>query len=347
MLTTPNRKPHVSHRHQRQPVGVHQRHEHAAEQVVERGEQDEQHQPGHGVDRLERAADVDAAGRSRRRRGRLRLLDVDACGRCTSATTVRASDDVERPAHAELADDEAAEHRRDGERDARDRADQAVGPVAPVLGDEQRHARRHGDAAHLAGHRAEQGEPGQQPEPRVAQLQQVVGVDGDEHRRGGGEATRRDRRRQHHRRLLAVPVDVRAERRSEHGRRDAERAADHAGGDDRAGLQVHPERQGEPQERARDAADERVDEEAPERVLTVRQGVRRLLRILGPHSIDGIHARCHDLVCSCGRRWKRRRTVRVELIGAGGHAPIQHVRAGSRSTPAAYEDSSEVLPKSG
>ena len=136
------------------------------------------------------------------------------------------------------------------------------------LGDEQRHARRHGDAAHLAGDRAEQREAGEHPEQRVAQLQQV-----------GRRRRRRTRAvaaakqtvvivgRQHHRRLLAVAVDVRAERRAEDGGRDAEGAADDAGGDDRAGLEVHPERQGEPQERARHAADERVDEQAAERPL--------------------------------------------------------------------------------
>ena len=66
------------HGHERQPVGVHEGHEHATEQVVERRQQDEEHQPGHGVDRLDRAADVDAAARPVGRRRRLRLLDVDA-----------------------------------------------------------------------------------------------------------------------------------------------------------------------------------------------------------------------------------------------------------------------------
>ena len=45
-----------------------------------------------------------------------------------------------------------------GERHAGDGADHAVGPVAPVLGHEQGHAGRQGDAAHLPGDRADQGE---------------------------------------------------------------------------------------------------------------------------------------------------------------------------------------------
>ena len=103
----------------------------------------------------------------------------------------------------------------------------------------------------------------------LRRLQQVVGRDDQEHRRGADEAERHDRRGQHHRRLLAVAVDVGAERRAEDGRRDAEGATDHAGHDDRAGLQVDPERQREPQERAGHAADERVDEQPAERAVGV------------------------------------------------------------------------------
>ena len=58
-----------------------------------------------------------------------------------------------------------------------------------------------------------------------------------------------DTRGQHHRLVLAVVVDVGAEERAEHRRGDAEGAADHPGRHHRPGLEVHPERQGEPQER--------------------------------------------------------------------------------------------------
>ena len=62
-------------------------------------------------------------------------------------------------------------------------------------------------------------------------------------------------------------------------RREAEGGADDAGGDDRAGLEVHPERQGEPQERARHAADQRVDEQPPERVRPLGNHLGRDRRI--------------------------------------------------------------------
>ena len=111
--------------------------------------------------------------------------------------------------------------------------------------------------------------PVMHPEQRVVQAQQVVGRDDQEHRGGADEAERHDRRGQHHRRLLAVAVDVGAERRAEDGGRDAEGATDHAGDDDRPGLEVDPERQREPQERAGDAADEGVDEQPAERAVGV------------------------------------------------------------------------------
>ena len=92
-----------------------------------------------------------------------------------------------------------------------------------------------------------------------------LGVDGEEHDGRDDEAARRTSRWSSIIGVvLAVAVDVGAEERAEHGRGDAERAADHAGGDDRAGLEVHPERQREPQERAGHAADQRVDQQPVE-----------------------------------------------------------------------------------
>ena len=91
-----------------------------------------------------------------------------------------------------LADDEAAEHRRDRERHAGDRADHAVGAVASVLGDEQRDARRHGDAAHHPGDGSGQRGADEDPEPRAVELEQVVGVDSHEHDGGQPEARRPD-----------------------------------------------------------------------------------------------------------------------------------------------------------
>ena len=48
--------------HQRQPVRVEQAHEHAAEEVVEGGEDDEAHQPRDRRDRLPGAPEVDGLG---------------------------------------------------------------------------------------------------------------------------------------------------------------------------------------------------------------------------------------------------------------------------------------------
>ncbi len=50
------------HLHQRQAVGVHQGHEHAAQEVVEGGEEDQGEQARHGGDDLDRAPDVDLFG---------------------------------------------------------------------------------------------------------------------------------------------------------------------------------------------------------------------------------------------------------------------------------------------
>ena len=165
-----------------------------------------------------------------------------------------------------LAEDEAAEHGRDRERHAGDRADHPVGAVAPVLGDEEGHARRHGDAAHHPGDGSGRGwrPRGSRTRGRSswssssASTATKTMVASPKH--SGGQ-----RRGQHHRGVLAVVVDVGAEGGADGGRRDAVRAADHTGGHDGAGLQVHPEGEREPQERARDARHQRVEQQLLER----------------------------------------------------------------------------------
>ena len=98
-------------------------------------------------------------------------------------------------------------------------------------------------------------------------------------------------RRDDHREVLAVVVDERAERWSEERRRQAEGAADDARRHDRAGLEVHPERQREPEERARDAADQRVDQQLAERVLVGSgRGVRH------DRTVPLVVERCCDVV---------------------------------------------------
>ena len=62
--------------HQRQAIGVHQRHEDAAEQIVERREQDQREQPRNAAHDAKGAGEVDATGRVVRVRF-ARLVDMD------------------------------------------------------------------------------------------------------------------------------------------------------------------------------------------------------------------------------------------------------------------------------
>ena len=100
-------------------------------------------------------------------------------------------------------------------------------------------------------------------------------------------------RGQHHGGVLAVVVDVGAEGGADGRRRDAVGAADHAGGDDRAGLEVHPEGEGEPQEGAGDPRHQRVEQQLPERRPCPRWPGRPLIlgrgrRAHGRHAaVDG------------------------------------------------------------
>ena len=131
---------------------------------------------------------------------------------------------VQRPAHAELADHQAAEHRRDGERDARDRADHAVGLVA--VAPRARAASRTSTARCRASAR--------RPSPAACWPTRIQNQGPRSSSRSLGCRRRRRRRwppRSTTRRsvvastiavVLAVVVDVGAERRADGGGRQAE-----------------------------------------------------------------------------------------------------------------------------
>ena len=74
------------------------------------------------------------------------------------------------------------------------------------------------------------------------------------------------------------------------------RAADHAGGDHRAGLEVHPEREGEPQERAGDARHQGVEEQLLEGRHVLR-GRRRPAIVLGRRRAHEGHAAVDGARC--------------------------------------------------
>ena len=153
-------------------------------------------EPGHGPDGVERAPDVDLR-RSVARRPPARARRSSIVRRWSERER-RVSDDraVVRPAHAELADDEAAEHRGDREGHAGDGADHPVGLVAAVLRHEQGDAGRQGDAPHGAGHRPAERQRHQQPEPRA----------------GEAERARRRRRRRRRWRRRSTPPTPRSAR---------------------------------------------------------------------------------------------------------------------------------------
>ena len=58
LINPPKEAPRL-HRNELEAVGVHQRQEHATEEVVARSKRDEHGEPRNGADRLERTADVD------------------------------------------------------------------------------------------------------------------------------------------------------------------------------------------------------------------------------------------------------------------------------------------------
>jgi hypothetical protein len=203
--------------HERQAVAVHQGHEHTGEEVVERGQEQQREQPGHGADRLERAPHIHhglgvAGDRLGSGLGESDRGEVDE--RCRHQ---RQGDQV-RPAHAKTADGEAAEDRCQGERHARHRAHHPVGAVPAIFGNQQRDARGQCDPSQLTGDGPDQGGGDEDPEPDVGQAKELARVRAGIHDGGDREAQRRHRRRRHDGGVLAMPVHEGAEHRAEQGR---------------------------------------------------------------------------------------------------------------------------------
>jgi hypothetical protein len=170
-----------------------------------------------------------------------------------------------------LADDEPAQHRRDREAQPERRADHAVGLVTPVFGHEQGDERRHRDRPQVADHRAGEDQRHEDPEVEVAQAEQMLAVDDRVlHQRRAVQHERADRR-EHQRAALAVTIDERAEHHPEQRREHGESATDHRRGQHRFGLEIHPERDREPQEAVHHAADQGVDEQLVERAHGARR----------------------------------------------------------------------------
>ena len=104
-----------------------------------------------------------------------------------------------------------------------------------------------------------------------------------EHQAGGVD-DQRHRRRGLHDPLLVVVVDEAAEPDPRRGDGDEEDPGDHAGGEHRPGLEVDPERHGEPHREVHDRHGQRVEQQVQERPL------RRLAEV-EPRSLGG-----HDVV---------------------------------------------------
>ena len=118
--------------------------------------------------------------------------------------------------------------------------------------------------SHLTGHRAEQRRRRRAARTRGRPAGAATRRRRPGTRRGDREAHGRHGGGEDHGGVLAVAVDEGAERRAEHGGRDAEGAADEPGRHHRVGLQVDPEGQGEPQEGAGQRGHQRVGEQVAE-----------------------------------------------------------------------------------
>ena len=129
---------------------------------------------------------------------------------------------VERPAHAELADHQAAEHRRDGEREPVTVPTRPLALSAVALGHEQRHAGRQRDAPHLPGDRAEQRAGRRGPRTTGCAARAARRCRRPRRRRSPPRSTTRRWSWPAPSPLLAVVVDVGAERRADGGGREAE-----------------------------------------------------------------------------------------------------------------------------
>ena len=167
-------------------------------------------------------------------------------------------------AHPELADGQTAEHRGQGERHPIRRADQPVRTITAFLRHQEGDRRREGDGSQVAGDRAAEHERDERPQEGLTEIPQRRIRSDDEYQPGEREGRERERAREQHRGLAQVPVDEGPEEHRRDGDQEHVSAADDRRGQDGPGLEVHPERQREPQEVVRDVGHERVRDEQME-----------------------------------------------------------------------------------
>ena len=248
--------------HQRQAVWVQQGHEHPAEEVVERREQQQREEARHDLDGPDRTTEIDEARCVRGGSGASSaILIVSRCSATRAVATVAIARLQPMP---EESDAEATEHRGHREHDPVRRPDQPVGAIPTLLRHQERHRRRQRDHPQVARNRAEQDEDDERPEGRMGDVPDPRrGSDRVDHA-GERERDERDPAREQHRRPAKMPVHEHPEEHPGHGDEQHVAAADDRGREDGARLEVDPERQGEPQEAARHVGDERVGDKQVE-----------------------------------------------------------------------------------
>ena len=226
-------------------------------------------------------------------------------------------------AHPVEGDEQAADHRGDQERQAGRRADQAVGAVTQVLGDEQRDQRGQRDTAQVARDHAEHQHHDEHPQQRAGRVAPRRLRDGQVDAEGDGveDERRHGRRLDHH--LLAVVVDDAAEPDAGAGGGHQEDARDQTGGEHRPGLEVGPEGDREPDREVRDRDDQRADQDVREHPLGPGAQVEaRACRARGAHgdpdrSKPGNSSQVQTLRTSIALEVKRRPTP--PCSAAAGH----------------------------
>ena len=170
----------------------------------------------------------------------------------------------------------ATEVRR--ERDPDRGPEHPVGPVAPVLGDDERDQRRDRDVVDRPRQGAGEQDHHEDPEPDAGDRCERAGGRRLEDREADQEQDERRDRRAEHRVLLPVVVDEGAEPEPGERGQHQEDARHDRGRDDGPGGEERPEGQGEPDEVVRRGDEERDAQEPVERLhLALCLGYRRIL----------------------------------------------------------------------
>ncbi|MDQ1138015.1 hypothetical protein QE410_002814 [Microbacterium sp. SORGH_AS 1204] len=240
---------------------------------MEGREDDEGEQPGSRADGADGSPEIDhraALGTSRRT-----FFDEADRQQVEEGDQGQHDRDREGPPHAQEADRQSAEDARDDEGQALHGADQTVRVRVAFDGNEQGDGGGQGDVAHVLDDRAREDDAGEQPEPRPAQIEQCGLGEGQPQRARHEERGEGDEAGEHHHAVLAVPIDYGAEHHREKGEQQHVGAADDAGREHRARLEVDPEGQREPEEAGRHIGRGGVDEHREEGAVAAgRRGGR-------------------------------------------------------------------------